>query len=131
MVQKELKPIYNYLKDKGYQVFGFAAHGPHIINCLFWYHNGKVFNIQTNTRYRPIYADDLFDFGISFIPSREYGSGVTLYAGVSAADIFNNIEKYYQTPPKNYNYPLGAIKHYKNMEAYLKRVGSFMSEILE
>lgn len=98
-IQAELQPIVDYLKNEKNvtEIFGFDAHFTKEFNCLFWYYNGKVFNIQTNSWYNSKYANDRFDVGLSIVPSHEFGSGVgisTNEMGVSGEFILENIEKY-------------------------------------
>ena len=128
-IQDELKPIVKYLKEikNVGDIYGFNADRTETINCLFWYYNGKVFDIQTNSWYNPHYANNRFDFGVNFVPSREYGSGKTLTweisdMGVTAEYILKNIENLLKYEDG------GKYKHYKNLAAHQKYY-SFMVKV--
>lgn len=116
--QAELQPVVDYLRSKGItEIKGFDAHNTKEINCLFWYYEGKVFNIQTNSWYNAKHSNDRFDVGFSIVPSREKGSGVGISTdelGVSGQHILENIEKYLNTNLGN------GYKHYKSLSDHQK-----------
>ena len=79
-IAEELKPIYEQLKKEGYEIYTYTCNSNknNEITSLYWYENNRVLNIQPSTWYNFQYNRDCFNIGVSYIPTRENGSGCLL-----------------------------------------------------
>jgi len=116
-ISEELKPVLKQLQDEGFKVYTYSvSYEPEReINSLYWFENGRILNIQPSSWRHERYARDRFNIGVSYIPSRENGSGCGLSdddCGTSA----ENLLKYRKSPTW-----VRGIINYESMENFLKR----------
>ena len=110
----ELMPVLRQLQAEGYEVYTYKPLCGNEYHSLFWFEAGRVLNIQPNTWRNERYARDVFDIGVSYIPSRENGSGCGLSSddcGTSASELLKY--RHNQTWVR-------GVKNYRDMAHYLK-----------
>ena len=115
-VAEELMPVLKQLQSEGIKVYSYNYDSlkNEEITGLFWYENGRMLNIQGSSWRNFRYARDRFELGVSYIPSRENGSGCGLSpheCGVCACDIL----KYRKYPTW-----VKRIENFKSIDHFLK-----------
>ena len=115
-ISPELLPVLQQLQQEGFDVYAYETdwYGGEI-NSLYWFENGRVLNIQPSSWRNQRYARDRFNIGVSYVPSRENGSGCGLSGdntGTPAADLLR-----YRKHP---TWVKGAT-NYRDMQHFLKR----------
>jgi len=119
-IASELIPVIKQLQSEGFKVYSYNTFSEpsREIDSLFWFENGRVLNIQPNTWRNKNYCPDRYDLSVSYIPSRENGSGCGLTrdgynnTGVSCAEVLNF---------RNVTTWIHGAQNYKSMDEYLKR----------
>jgi hypothetical protein len=116
-IAEELKPIYEQLKNEGFEVYSYTCESnkDNEITSFYWYENGRVLNIQPSTWYNSRYNRDCFHISVSYIPSTQNGSGCGLSEsnwGIMAEDLLNH---------RNIPTWVNRIENYKSMDDFLKR----------
>lgn len=112
----ELMPVLHQLQSQGATVYTYTPIDDREYHSLFWLENGRVLNIQPNTRRHYKFARDRFDLGVSYVPSIENGSGCGLTqdrydTGTPAAELLSF---------RNRPTWVHGVQNYKSMAALIK-----------
>jgi hypothetical protein len=111
----ELMPILNQLQAEGYDVYTYQ-NNKNELTSLYWFENGRILNIQSSTWRDARYARDRFNLGVSYIPSREHGSGCGLSDEYETGTPASELLRFRKSPTW-----VRGITNYKSMQDFLKR----------
>jgi hypothetical protein len=109
----ELQPVYNQLVSEGFEVYTYDNHTDEI-SSLYWYENGRVLDIQPSI-WRRSYNPDLYNLGVSYIPSSSTGSGCRLSPENGMGTAAEDLLKYRHEATW-----VRDAKHYTSMVHFLK-----------
>ncbi len=111
----ELMPVLRQLQREGFEVYTYTCSScpKHEYASLYWFEGGRVLNIQPNISRNERYWRDVFNIGVSYIPSQHNGSGCGLSPrdGIPADELLKHRHK----PTW-----VSGVMNYASMQSFLR-----------